>query len=149
MSKTPEILSNAGTESALPIDPKALGPARIQMALVLRGEGKAVDQLNAARAVLRKLPSRTEDRSSLHKLWGNLYEQRGLYPEAVEECRAAQLIAGQDAGASAMPLEPSSLPASDDLEAWKELAASLKKNTDAHREELRSRITASPVDVDD
>jgi tetratricopeptide (TPR) repeat protein len=90
-------------------------------ALIANGE------LNRAEEILRKLPSRTQDRSSLHKLWGDLYEQRGLYPEAVEEYRAAQLIAGQDAGVSAMPLEPSSLPASDDLEAWKELAASLKK----------------------
>ena len=94
-------------------------------ALIANGE------LNRAEETLRKLPSRTEGRSSLHKLWGDLYEQRGLCPEAVEEYRAAQLIANQDAGASAMPFEPSSLPAVDDLEAWKELAASLKKNTDA------------------
>ena len=112
-------------------------------ALIANGE------LNRAEETLRKLPSRTEGRSGLHKLWGDLYEQRGLYLEAVEEYRAAQLIAKQDAGASAMPLEPSSLPAVDDLEAWKELAASLKKHTDAYKDELRSRITASPVEIDD
>jgi tetratricopeptide (TPR) repeat protein len=109
----------------------------------------AIGELNRADEILRKLPSRTEGRSSLHKLWGDLYEQQGLYREAVEEYRAAQLIANQDAGTPAGPLEPPSLPASDDLEAWKELAASLKKNTDAYREELRSRITPSPVEVDD
>jgi tetratricopeptide (TPR) repeat protein len=108
-------------------------------ALIANGE------LNRAEETLRKLPSRMEGRSRLHKLWGDLYEQRGLYPEAVEEYRAAQLIANQDAGTSAMPHEPPSLPAVGDLEAWKELAASLKKNTDAYREEL----TASPVEIDE
>ena len=39
----------------------------------------------------------------MHKLWGDLYEQRCLYPEAVEEYRAAQLIARQDADASTDP----------------------------------------------
>jgi tetratricopeptide (TPR) repeat protein len=112
-------------------------------ALIANGE------LNRAEETLRKLPSRIEGRPGLHKLWGDLYEQRGLYPEAVEEYRAAQLIAEQDAGASAIPLEPSSPPAVDDLEAWKELAVSLKRHTDAHRDELRSRITPSPVEVDD
>jgi tetratricopeptide (TPR) repeat protein len=112
-------------------------------ALIANGE------LNRAEETLRKLPSRIEGRPGLHKLWGDLYEQRGLYLEAVEEYRAAQLIAEQDAGASAIPLEPSSPPAVDDLEAWKELAVSLKRHTDAHRDELRSRITPSPVEIDD
>jgi tetratricopeptide (TPR) repeat protein len=106
-------------------------------------------ELNRAEETLRKLPSRTEGRSGLHKLWGDLYQQRGLYPEAVEEYRAAQLIANQDADASAMPFEHFSPPAVDDLEAWKELAASLRKHTDAYRDELRSRITAPPVEIDD
>ena len=60
-------------------------------ALIANGE------LNRAEETLRKLPSRIEGRSGLHKLWGDLYEQRGLYSEAVEEYRAAQLIARQDA----------------------------------------------------
>jgi tetratricopeptide (TPR) repeat protein len=106
-------------------------------------------ELDRAEETLRKLPSRIEGRPGLHKLWGDLYEQRGLYPEAVEEYRAAQLIAEQDAGASPMPLKPSPLPALDDLEPWKELAASLKKNTDAYKEELRFRTAAPPVEIDD
>lgn len=106
-------------------------------------------ELNRAEDALRKLPSPIEGRPRLHKLWGDLYEQRGLYPEAVEEYRAAQLIAEQGADASEIPLEPSSLPAVDDLEAWKELAASLKKHTDAYNDELRSLITPSPVEIDD
>jgi tetratricopeptide (TPR) repeat protein len=106
-------------------------------------------ELNRAEETLRKLPPRTEGRSGLHKLWGDLYEQRGLYPEAVEEYKAAQLIAKQDADASAMPLETSSLPALDDLEAWKELAASLRKHTDAYKDKLRSRIAPASVEIDD
>jgi tetratricopeptide (TPR) repeat protein len=112
-------------------------------ALIANGE------LDRAEETLRKLPSRIEGRAGLHKLWGDLHEQRGLYPEAVEEYRAAQLIAKQDADASEIPVEPSSLPAVDDLEAWKELAASLKKHTDAYKDELRSPITPSPVEIDD
>jgi CubicO group peptidase (beta-lactamase class C family) len=41
--------------------------------------------------------------------------------------RAAQLIANEDAGTPAAPLEPPSLPASDDLEAWKGIGCFLEK----------------------
>ena len=88
-------------------------------------------------------------RPAVHKAVGDLYEQRGLYPEAVEEYRAAQLIANQDAGTPTMPLEPSSLPAADDLEAWKQLAASLKGHTDAYKDELRLQITPPPMEIGD
>ena len=78
------------------------------------------------------------------KLWGDLYGQRGLYPEAVEEYRAAQLIANQDAGTPTMPLEHSSLQATDDLETWKQLAASMKRHTDAYKHAPRGGGSPRP-----
>ena len=112
-------------------------------ALIANGE------LNRAEETLRKLPSRIEARSGLHKLWADLYQQRGLYPEAVEEYRAAQLIASQDAEDSATPVESFSPPAMDDLEGWKQLAASLKEITDVHRDDRRARILPPAEEVDD
>jgi Tfp pilus assembly protein PilF len=131
-------------EKTLTLRPEDTG-ARLGMAEALIESG----ELERAEEALRKLSSRTEGRARLHKLWGDLYEHRSLYPEAVEEYRAAQLIAGQDADASTMQLEPFSPPAIDDLEAWKQLAASLKEKTDAYRDERRSQSAPSPGEIDD
>jgi tetratricopeptide (TPR) repeat protein len=103
-------------------------------------------ELERAEEMLRRLPARIEGRSVLHKLWGDLYERRGLYPDAVEEYRAAQLIANQDIDTSSMVSEDSSLPAAEDLGAWQQLAAALKKQTDAYKE---FRFQFAPVEVDD
>jgi tetratricopeptide (TPR) repeat protein len=130
-------------EKALTLRPEDTG-ARLGMAEALIESG----ELERAEETLRKLSSRTEGRAGLHKLWGDLYEQRCLYPEAVEEYRAAQLIARQDADASTIQPESFSPPTIDDLEAWKQLAASLKKTTDAYRNERRSRIALSPEEID-
>jgi tetratricopeptide (TPR) repeat protein len=111
-------------------------------ALIANGE------LDRAEETLRKLPARTESRSNLHKLWADLYQRRGLFREAVEEYRAAQLIAQQDANDLATALEPLS-PANGDLETWKELARSLKETTDAERDERRARIVPPPEEMDE
>jgi tetratricopeptide (TPR) repeat protein len=109
----------------------------------------ANSELDRAEETLRKLPPRIEGRSGLHKLWGDLYKQRGLYPEAVEEYRAAQLIADQDVDTVATPSESFSPPAADDSEAWKQLAASLKEKTDAYRDDRRARILPPTDEIDD
>ena len=97
-------------------------------ALIANGE------LNRAEETLRKLPSRTEGGRASISSGVTSTNNAASTRSAVEEYRAAQLIAKRDAGRPPQcRLEPSSLPALDDLEAWKELAASLKRHTDAYK----------------
>jgi tetratricopeptide (TPR) repeat protein len=103
-------------------------------------------ELERAEEALRQTSARLQGRSRVHKIWGDLYERRGLYAEAVEEYNAAQAIASEDTEPS---VAPSPLPPADDLEGWKKLAASLKKTTDAFRDKQRSQIMVSVADVEE
>ncbi len=99
------------------------------------------DQLDRAEENLRKAPARLESRPGIHKVWGDLYEKRGLFQEAVEEYRSAQVLSEKYTGNSSAPAAEASLPAANDLPAWKKLAAQLKKSTDNFRDQMRLQLT--------
>jgi tetratricopeptide (TPR) repeat protein len=105
-------------------------------------------QLDRAEEMLRKAPARLESRPGIHKVWGDLYEKRGLYPEAVEEYKAAQVLAEKYTGTPVESAE-TSLPAADDLAGWKALAGELRKSTDAFRDSVRLQLTGISVEADD
>ena len=128
-------------EKALTLQPEDTG-ARLGLAEALIESS----ELERAEETLRMVPTRLQARPSIHKIWGDLYERRGLYTEASEEYRAAITLASEDAES---PAASTPLPPADDLKGWKELAASLKKETDAFRDEQRWQTPASVADVED
>jgi tetratricopeptide (TPR) repeat protein len=126
-------------EKALTLQPEDIG-ARLGLAEALIESS----ELERAEVTLRMVSTRFQARPSIHKIWGDLYERRGLYPEATEEYQAALTLASEDAKP---PAASTPLPPADDLEGWKGLAASLKKKTDAFRDEQRLQTSASVADV--
>jgi Tfp pilus assembly protein PilF len=123
-------------EKALTLRPENEFEARLGLAEALIEEG----EIDRAEVVLRKGASGKEGRPGLHKLWGDLYLRRGLYAEAVEEYRAAQMIVADGDETAAGAVDLTSSPAGDDLAAWKKLAADLKVSTDAFRDKSRLRL---------
>lgn len=107
------------------------------------------DQLDRAEETLRKAPPRFEGRPGIHKVWGDLYEKRGLYPEAVEEYKAAQVLSEKYTGVAVSAVDATSLPDAGDLAAWKKLAADLKVSTDEFRDTMRMQLSGPAVEVDD
>ena len=128
-------------EKALTLHPEDTG-ARLGLAEALIESG----ELERAEETLRMISSRLQARPGIHKIWGDLYERRGLYAEAGEEYRAALTLASED---TESPAARTPLPPADDLEGWKELAASLKKKTDAFRDEQRWQTPGSVADVEE
>ena len=51
-----------------------------------------------AEEVLNKIPQRDQFSPMLHKLWGDLYNSKGMHKEALEEYRAASLTVDEDLG---------------------------------------------------
>jgi tetratricopeptide (TPR) repeat protein len=129
-------------EKALTLQPEDTG-ARLGLAEALIESS----ELERAEETLRMVSTRLQARPSIHKIWGDLYERRGLYPEATEEYQAALTLASEDA--EPPPAAPTPLPPTDDLDGWKKLAASLKKKTDAFRDEQRWQTPASVADVEE
>jgi len=131
-------------EKAITLQPEDDQESQIGLAEALIEE----EQLDRAEETLRKAPSRLEGRPGIHKVWGDLYEKRGLFAEAVEEYKAAQVLSEKYTGTTA-PVDTSTLPAADDLAGWKSLASALKKSTDAFRDTVRLQLTGASVEVDD
>lgn len=132
-------------EKAITLQPEDDQESQIGLAEALIEE----DQLDRAEENLRKAPGRLEGRPGIHKVWGDLYEKRGLYPEAVEEYKAAQVLSEKYVGATPNTVDTSNLPAADDLAAWKKLASALKKSTDEFRDTVRLQLTGVTPDVED
>lgn len=132
-------------EQAISLQPEDDQESQLGLAEALIEE----DQLDRAEETLRKAPTRLEGRPSIHKVWGDLYEKRGLYPEAVEEFKAAQVLSEKYADVAIKVVDTSQLPPADDLLAWKKLASDLKKSTDEFRDTVRLQISGPAVEVDD
>jgi tetratricopeptide (TPR) repeat protein len=130
-------------ETAITLRPGDNGAATLGLVEALIESG----ELERAEEMLRESSARLSNRPGIHKIWGDLHERRGSYAEAVEEYNAAEAMASAD---SDIPIAPSSpLPAADDLDGWRKLAASLKEKTDAFRDEQRWQTPASVADVEE
>jgi tetratricopeptide (TPR) repeat protein len=99
-------------------------------------------QLDRAEEALRRVPSRVEGRPAVHKIWGDLYEKRGLFPEAVEEYRAARALSEKHAGTEPTPPGAEADLAADDLAGWKKLAAAYKQSSDEFRDKVRLQVAS-------
>ena len=119
-------------QKAIALDPDNHTEAFLGLAEAFVKSGK----LEQAEEALRRCPEHLESRPRIHKLWGDVHETRGLYRDAVEEYRAfAVLAAGESADPPAGPV--TSDPETADTQAWKELAASLRKASDLDREQRK------------
>jgi tetratricopeptide (TPR) repeat protein len=120
-------------EKAVGLRPENETEARLGLVEALIEEG----EIDRAEEQLRKTPSKVEGRAGIHKLWGDLYLRRGLYPESVEEYKAAQMLASKADDELAGEIDLSKAPAVEDIGAWKKLASDLKKVTDGYRDRVR------------
>lgn len=132
-------------EKAVSLQPENEFTARLGLVEALIEDG----EVDRAETVLRMGSSRTEGRAGLHKLWGDLYVRRGLYPEAVEEYKAARLIASTNDEDIAEISDSGKEPAEGDIAGWKKLAEKLKDITDAYRDKSRLRIAPGDEDGED
>lgn len=131
-------------EKAISLQPEDEQESLFGLAEALIEEG----QLDRAEEALRKVPARLEGRPAIHKIWGDLYEKRGLYQEAVEEFRAARVLSERHTG-EALAATTTADPAADDLAGWRKLAAELKKTTDEFRDKVRLQLTEMAADPED
>ncbi len=120
-------------EKAVSLKPENELEARLGLVEALIEEG----EIDRAEENLRKTPTKVEGRAGIHKLWGDLYLRRGLYPESVEEYKAAQMLASKDDEGLAGEIDLTETPAADNLAAWKKLAGDLKVLTDSYRDKIR------------
>jgi Tfp pilus assembly protein PilF len=92
-------------------------------------------QLAEAEEALGKVPAKEQAKSRLHKLWGDLYMKKGLRKEALEEYKAAELMASEEKKAPSVK-ETAVLPADDEDEQWEKL---LTERRDAAMRALTER----------
>lgn len=85
----------------------------------------ALHQLDPAEEVMRTITAREKGKARIHKLWGDIYQGRGLYKEAVEEYNAAKL-ASTDDDEEVKSLMNMDFPGEDDEEEWQMLASKQK-----------------------
>lgn len=93
-------------------------------------------QLDKAERVLGEIPQREQFSALLHKLWGDLYEAKGLHKEALEEYRSAALVTGEDFGLEGLDSLDILADDSDD-ERWEGLAVAAKHSTSGFIEKRR------------
>jgi tetratricopeptide (TPR) repeat protein len=94
-------------------------------------------ELDRAEQVLRDVGQESREGAKIHKLWGDIYHERGLYKEAVEEYEAAKLMV-QDEKSGVETLKTDDLFADYDDEKWKEMATTSKASTDTALAEQRA-----------
>jgi tetratricopeptide (TPR) repeat protein len=119
-------------EQALQRNPKEKHHAQIGLAEAHIGLG----ELDRAEQLLREVSQETREGAKIHKLWGDIYHQRGLYKEAVEEYEAAKLMV-EDAKPGVDALKTEDLFADYDDEKWKDMATASKASTDTALAERR------------
>lgn len=133
-------------EKAVSLKPENEMEARLGLVEALIEEG----EVDRAEEHLRMAPSKVEGRAGIHKLWGDLYLRRGLYPESVEEYKAAQMLASKKNEDLIEEIDLSKAPAADDMAGWKKLATELKKTTDGYRDRMRLALdSGSGEDLDE
>ncbi len=91
--------------------------------------------LTQASEVLATLPKTPQSAPIIHKLWGDLYHQQGLFKEATEEYRAASILASS-ADISLDELDSLKDSSVDD---WEDLADSYKESANTLISEQGSR----------
>jgi len=96
--------------------------------------------LDHAEQVLRETTKDSRQGAKVHKLWGDLYHERGLYKEAVEEYESAKLLATEESVENEALASGNSF-ADIDEEQWKERAVSSKAAVD---EALSKQKTDQP-----
>lgn len=102
---------------ALELDPKTNPVVHMGLAEAYIEGG----QTTQAEQVLNDIPQREQFSPLLHKLWGDLYNAKGMHKEAVEEYRAASMTLGEDLGIEG--IEEMDLTADDaDDQKWEDLA---------------------------
>jgi tetratricopeptide (TPR) repeat protein len=79
-------------EAALKYNPELSNASRLGLVEALIEE----NQLDEASEILRQIPQLKALEPKKHKLWGDLYQRKGLLKEAAEEYRAATLLAAED-----------------------------------------------------
>jgi tetratricopeptide (TPR) repeat protein len=131
-------------ERAVTLRPENTLEARLGLVEALIEDG----EIDRAEENLRLTPSKTEGRAGIHKLWGDLYLKRGLYPEAVEEYKAAQMMASKNDDSLEEEIDLGKSPTEGDLAGWRKLATDLKKLTDEYRDKARLSLDLSSVGDD-
>jgi len=120
-------------EQAAELDPEEQKPL-IRLGLAESYiEGKQIDK---AERVLGEISQREQFSALLHKLWGDLYEAKGLHKEAMEEYRSAALVTGEDLGLEGLDSFDILADDSDD-EHWEGRAAAAKRTTSDFIEKRR------------
>lgn len=97
------------------------------------------DKTTEAEAVLNNVPQREQFTPLLHKLWGDLYNRKGLHKEAVEEYRAASLIIGEELSIEGMDALDLSGEESDET-AWQDIALACSAATTEFLEKRRHAV---------
>jgi tetratricopeptide (TPR) repeat protein len=112
-------------EQSLQRNPEDPAPTKAGLAEALIG----LRELDHAETILREITKDTRQGAKVHKLWGDLYHERGLYKEAVEEYESAKLLA-TDENIENEAVASGNLFADNDDEQWKERAVSSKAAVD-------------------
>jgi tetratricopeptide (TPR) repeat protein len=113
-------------EHSLQRNPSDPAPTKAGLAEALIG----LHELDHAETILREITKDTRQGAKVHKLWGDLYHERGLYKEAVEEYESAKLLATEEKIEESEALTSGNLFADTDDEQWKEKAVSSKAAVD-------------------
>lgn len=113
-------------EHSLQRNPTDPSPTKAGLAEALIG----LRELDHAETILREITKDTRQGAKVHKLWGDLYHERGLFKEAVEEYESAKLLASEEKVEESEALTSGNLFADTDDEQWKERAVSSKAAVD-------------------
>ncbi|MEA3277496.1 MAG: tetratricopeptide repeat protein [Pseudomonadota bacterium] len=119
-------------EEAIELKPESNPAVFLALAEAYIAGGKPVQ----AEELLNKIPQRDQFSPMLHKLWGDLYDSKGMHKEALEEYRAASLTVGEDLGIER--LDSLDLGGEDvEDEKWEEMASAARTATAAFIEKKR------------
>jgi tetratricopeptide (TPR) repeat protein len=112
-------------EQSLQRNPEDTAATKAGLAEALIG----LHDLDHAEQILRETTKDSRQGAKVHKLWGDIYHERGLYKEAVEEYESAKLLATEESVENEA-LASGNLFADADDEQWKERAVSSKAAVD-------------------
>ena len=82
-------------------------------------------QIAEAESALQRVPEKDQAKAKMHKLWGDLYKSQGFAKQALEEYRAAELLASEQE----LDLDEADfgdLPELDDDEGWEAALSSAR-----------------------
>lgn len=97
------------------------------------------DLLTEAEEALQKVPDKEQSKARLHKLWGDMYTKKDMKKEALEEYRAAELLAAEERNAP-QPDEGLTLPGENEAAEWEQLLGTARES--ANRELANKRARA-------